>query len=344
MRIKNKKQAFCSYLKVRFLRRRVPLAVRWQLTHRCVLKCKYCNVWKTAADELRLDQIILILDEMAALGTQTISFSGGEPMLRKDIGLILEETAKRGISTEMNSTGIGIPENMDKLKYLDFLKISVDGPEETHDLVRGKNAFKAALAAARAAQANHLRFIFSTTLTKYNIKDVDYLLGLAREFRTLVAFQPLKSLYRGVKDVSSLEPEKKDYDQALQKLVEHKRRGNPHLRNSLIGLRHISSWPKYPALKCWAGRIFCILNTDGTLVPCDRIAYNVGLLNCVDAGFTKAFFSLPEARCGGCGFCGVLELNFLMSFKFGTLKSIYDVVRDDRSAASRGPDTLSHGC
>lgn len=327
MRIRNTSQALGSLVKVRFLRQRVPLAVRWQLTDRCVLRCKYCNIWKTPHDELTLDEIIRILDEMALSGTQTISFSGGEPMLRDDIGQILHETARRGISTEMNSTGAGIPENIAELKSLDFLKISLDGPEDIHDLVRGKNAYRTAMAAAEAAQKHRLKFIFSTTLTKYNIKETKFLLETARKFNTLVAFQPIKSLYRGVLDARSLEPAEDEYKASIKDLIEQKRSGNPYLRNSLTGLNHIYQWPHYPDLKCWAGRIFCILNTDGILAPCDRISYRSALPNCREIGFKKAFSLLPETHCGGCGFCGVLELNFMMSFKFDTFKSVYSVIK-----------------
>jgi MoaA/NifB/PqqE/SkfB family radical SAM enzyme len=327
MRIKDSQQVFRSFFKTRFLCQPVPLAVRWQLTNRCVLKCKYCNVWQTPGKELGLDQIISILDEMAAMGTQTISYSGGEPMLRPDIDRILEETIKRGVSTEMNSTGAGIPEKIAKLKHLDFLKISLDGPEDVHDLVRGKNSYKIALAAAAVAKVHKLNFIFSTTLTKYNINDIDFLLETAKKFDTLVAFQPLKDLYRGVENTSSLNPAKEDFTSAIQKLIDYKKRGNPHLRNSLIGLKHILRWPHYPQLKCWAGKVFCVLNADGTLMPCDRIAYRSQLPNCTEVGFEKAFLSLPEVCCGGCGFCGVLELNFLMSFRLGMLREICSVLK-----------------
>lgn len=276
---------------------------------------------------MSIDRIVAILDDMAALGTQTISYSGGEPMLRADIGRILEETVKRGISTEMNSTGAGIPEHIAELKHLDFLKISLDGPQDIHDQVRGKGSFHQAMAAAAAAQANGLRFIFSTTLTKYNIREVDFLLEKAKAFNTLVAFQPLKSLYRGVEDVNAMAPQQDDYAAAVVRLIDHKKKGSPHLRNSLTGLRHIARWPQYPDLQCWAGRFFCILSTNGTLMPCDRIAYKARLPNCLDAGFKKAFFDLPPVHCGGCGFCGVLELNLLMSLKADALRSIYSVLK-----------------
>lgn len=225
MRLKNRQQAVCSCLKVKFLNQRVPLAVRWQLTNRCVARCKYCTIWQIPEKEMSLEQIISILDEMAALGTKTISYSGGEPMLREDIGRILEETTQRGISTEMNSTGAGIPENIAKLKHLDFLKISLDGPEEVHDYVRGKHSFRYAMDAAAAARANGLKFIFSTTLTKFNIQEIDFLLETAQRYNTLVAFQPLKNLYRGVQDIHAFIPEKKDYASAVERLIDYKKKG-----------------------------------------------------------------------------------------------------------------------
>lgn len=327
MRIKNKRETIIFLAKAKFFNRRIPLAVRWQLTNRCVLQCKYCNIWKTSRKELSFGEILSVLDQLAKLGTQTISFSGGEPMLRKDIGEILKETKKRKISTEMNSTGAQIPQQIAELKYLDFLKISLDGPEDVHDSIRGKSSYRMAVEAAGAAKKNNLNFIFTTTLTKQNIKQIEFLVKIAEEYDTLVAFQPLKSLYRGVKDISAISPGQSEFKRAIDKLIEFKKKGNPHLRNSLRGLYHIYNWPKYRTIKCWAGRIFCIIESDGTLFPCDRIFYNSKLPNCIETSFKDAFLSLPDVHCDGCGFCGALELNFLMALKPGSIKSIFSILK-----------------
>jgi MoaA/NifB/PqqE/SkfB family radical SAM enzyme len=277
--------------------------------------------------ELSLKDIRTILDEMEVLGTQAISFSGGEPMLRQDIGEIFEYTKKLGISTEMNSTGVHIPENIAKLNNLDFLKISLDGPEEINDLLRGKGSYRVAIEAAESAKRNKISFIFTTTLTKYNINSIDFLIGLAEKYNTLVAFQPFKDLYRGEKDSPHLYPGAEEFKKIVTKLIAIKKSGNSHLRNSLLGLYHIYNWPKYNKLKCWAGKIFCIIETDGTLLPCDRISYNTKLPNCLEKGFTEALSSLPEVQCGGCGFCGTMELNFTMSLRLGVIKSIIEVLK-----------------
>ena len=329
MRIKSKIKAVASLLKAKLFNKRIPLAVRWQLTNRCVLRCVYCNIWNTPKKEISLNEILCILDQLAELGTQTISFSGGEPMLRKDIGEILEQTKKRNISTEMNSTGAFIAQSIEKLKYLDFLKLSLDGPEEISQLVRQKGSYQLAIEAAEAARGNNLNFIFTTTLTKYNIKHIDFIMKIAEKYNTLIAFQPLKNLYRGVEDISKFLPTPDDYRQAISKLINLKKKNNPYLRNSLAGLLHIYNWPNYKKLACWAGKIFCVIDTDGTLYPCDRVSYNNNKLlpNCLGSSFEQSFLNLPNVYCSGCGFCGVLELNFLMALRIGTIKSILNVIR-----------------
>jgi len=327
MRIKKKLRSIVSLVKVRLFNARIPLAVRWQLTNRCILKCKYCNIWSTPKKELALKEICFLLDELAKMGTQTISFSGGEPMLREDIGEILECVKKRGISTEMNSTGAYIPQSIPKLKNLDFLKISLDGPEEINDLLRDKGAYKIAMEAAKSAKINRIPFIFTATLTRYNINSVDFLVKVAQKYNTLIAFQPLKDLYMGIKGIGHLSPDQNEFKKAINQLISIKKKGNPYLRNSLAGLYHIYNWPHYNKLRCWAGKVFCIIETDGTLLPCDRISYSTQLPNCLESGFGQAFSKLPEVYCSGCGFCGVLELNFLMGLKFGTVESILKILK-----------------
>jgi len=324
MNIKNKLLAANIIIKSKLSNKPVPLAIRWQLTHRCTSKCKYCNIWRTKSEELTTKQIFSVINELAKMGTQRISFSGGEPMLRRDIGQILDYCNRRGISTGMNSTGRFVKERITELKNLDLIKLSLDGPEEIHDVIRGKGSYKAVIEAVNTAQKNNLRFTFATTLTKFNINQIDFLLEKGKEYNTVVAFQPLKLLYRGIKeeDIKEIAPKREDFKKAIKKLMIEKKKGNKHIRNSIMGLKHIYNWPKYEKLKCAAGELFCMIETNGEVIPCDRINYTKRPLNCVEVGFKKAFYNMPEPYCNGCGFCGALELSYLYSFKFDIVKDI----------------------
>lgn len=326
MKLRDKIESLGAILKIKVSRGRVPLAVRFQLTNRCTLQCKYCNLWHTKVEEISTQQVIDILDKLAELGTKRISFSGGEPLLREDISEIIDYCWKKGIYPEMNCNGTLVPRLIKAIQNLDFLKLSLDGPEEIHDLVRGKGSYKKVIAAADAAYRNKINFGFATTLTKHNIDSINHVLVVAERYNTIVAFQPLKQFCHGVSNFEELAPAQDRFKRAISKLIIEKKVGNRHMRNSLAGLWHIYNWPRYEKLKCWAGWIFCVIDTNGDLYPCDRISYGLPLPNCIELGVEEAINRLPEVHCNGCGFCGSLELNYLMNFRFGILSSIRKII------------------
>lgn len=330
MRLKTKIATIGDILKLRLFYKRTPIAIRWQITYRCPLRCLYCNIWKIKLPELQTNEVLSLLNEVARCGTKKISFSGGEPMLRKDIGIVIDHCISKSISAEMNSTGFLIPQKINLIKGLDLLKLSLDGPEEIHDMIRGrKGAYRLVMEAAEAAATNRIKFIFTTTLSKFNIRYVEYMLDLAERYTTFVAFQPLKEI--GFKynsgEFKNLYPSEIEYKNALDILITNKKNGKAHMRNSIHGLHHIYNWPRYGKLRCRAGQIFCMIAPNGDLYPCDRLEYKDPLPNCINSGFKRAFNNSPKIHCNGCGFCGSLELNYLASFNWRilpTLKLILD--------------------
>ncbi|MBL7197206.1 MAG: radical SAM protein [Candidatus Omnitrophica bacterium] len=319
-----------DFLKIRFLGSKIPLAVRWDITARCPWRCRYCQIWKLNKQELDTALIIKIIDEMHKCGVAKISFSGGEPLLREDIDKIIKHTKDKRISPEMNSTGFMFPDKAERLKSLDFLKISLDGSPEVNDFIRGKEgAYRCAIEAAEYAHKHSIRFIFTTTLTGYNLKCIEHVLSLAQKFNTMVAFQPLKdirylkhsSLYES--NDSKLFPNSKEWKDAIDKIIVFKMKKGGLIRNTLRELKHIYDWPKYKKITCWGGRLFCMINPSGEVSPCDRLYYKDELPNCSQIGFKEAIERLPPLpHCNGCGFCGSLELNYLMSFKWDVIKSV----------------------
>lgn len=322
MKFKNKISSAYNILLCSLFDLRKPVAVRWQLTNRCTARCSYCNLWKIKSSELSKEKIVSIIDEISKMGTQRISFSGGEPLLRKDIGAILDYCKKKGISTSMNSNGDLVKKRIDDIESLDLLKLSLDGPRKIHDKTRGKGSFDRVMDAARVAKKQGIRFTFATTITKHNINHLKHILDIARKYNTVVAFQPLKPLYKGIKDIKPIAPNIDDYHNAIGMLIREKRKGNKNIRNSLMALKHIYNWPRYKSLRCTAGKIFCMINVNGDVMPCDRISYDSNIPNINDMSFKSAFRKMPKVKCSGCGFCGALELNYLHSFKFDVLNDI----------------------
>ncbi len=327
MKLKNKIKSGMAIAGAKVFNKKTPLAVRWNLTSRCNQQCLYCNLWCAPADsskELSTRRIFSVIDEMSKLGTQRISFSGGEPLLRKDIGKIIDYCKTKDISVSMNSNGSLVSEKVGEIRNLDLIKLSLDGPKNVHEMIRGGNTYDAVIGAAEVCKKNNIRFTFATTLTKHNIGHIDFILEKARQFNTVVALQPLKELYRGKKGMGSISPSKEDFKKCIEKLIQLKGEGNIHIRNTVDGLNHIYNWPRYENITCAAGRIFCMVQPNGDVIPCDRIEYTEKVYNCAGpgGGFKKAFDHMPGVKCSGCGFCGSLELSYLMAFRLSALTPV----------------------
>lgn len=274
-------------------------------------------------------QILRVLRELSSIGCLRVSFSGGEPTLRDDIGWLVDGCAALGMVPEMNSSGHGVADRIGELGGLRLLKLSLDGPEEIHDEVRGrKGSYVEVMEALRAARGAGIRTVLVTTITSRNVGQLDHVLELARDAGVFAAFQPIKPYYKGAVDIEDLLPDPGDMRRAVEGLVAARRDGYAHtLRNSPAGLEHLSDWPRYGELRCWAGRIFCIVGADGTLYPCDRTRIDDPLPSCTEEGLEKALERLPDPDCEGCGFCGALELNFAMALDWRVARTILKLVR-----------------
>ncbi len=311
----------------RVTKRPVPVAVRWNLLYRCPNRCVYCSLWKQPCEELSTAQIVPRLTEFARLGTTRISFSGGEPLLRKDIGRLVDAAAGQGISPTMNTSGYGLSRHIDELRGLDLLKISLDGPPEVHDRVRGKKgAHRVAMDAAELGRRRLKKISFSTTITSFNVHRLDYMLEMAQRFDTVVAFQPLKTLYRGVEDIADVAPSPEDMRRAVDQLIREKKAGQRGIRNSLAELEFMRDWPRFPSLACGAGKIFVMVNPQGTLLPCDRITYDIPLPNLLQMPVGEAIRKLPAVQCAGCAFCGSLQLNLVYSSTTWPIREVLRLV------------------
>lgn len=329
MKTTQKVKAASLFLRSLLFKQKIPIAIRWQLTNSCDCRCLFCNLYNEPVPLPKIPFIESVIDQLAAMGTVRISFSGGEPLLRPDIGHIISYAKSRGISPTMNTNGIYIPDVLDKLKDIDLLKITVHGPPEAHNKIQGGlDMFTRVMEGVEAAHRVGLPFSFALTVTKYNVKHLDFVVDLAEKYNTFVAIQPLKSLYRGIENIDHIAPAVDDYQKALDKLIERKVNGNPHIRNTLMGLKHIRHWPDYPDLSCTAGKMFAIIETNGDVKPCDRITYDTQLPNLHDMTMVEAWRSLPRnLNCTGCGFCGALELNFAYQVKSQAIFAINKLLR-----------------
>ncbi len=309
-------KAINALVQALFFRRRRLLAVSWEITSQCNSRCAYCHIWDTpAVDEFGTEEVFAIIDELKGLGTQIIHFTGGEALLREDLGRILDYCRRSGISVSLNSNGSLVAARIDELKSLQLLGISLDGPEEVHDLLRGKGSYKNAVEALAAARNNGIRLRIMTVLSSYNLGSVEFLLAKAREFNAPVLFQPATQRLLGADKDNPSAPDVADYRRLMRELIAKKSGSQSCLiANSLSGLKFLLSWPEMKRIRCLARLISCRIESNGRVSICFRNPVQTGRIG-RGMSVEEAFMKLPEVDCNLCCCASGVELNCMLSLK-----------------------------
>ncbi|MCP4678099.1 MAG: radical SAM protein [Deltaproteobacteria bacterium] len=118
-----------------------PKICAWELTLACNARCIHCGSSAGAPreDELTTEEALGLIDDLAALDCEAVTFSGGEPFLRKDWPLLAESLLRAGVRTEAITNGLCVSEQADAIASAGFNNVtfSVDGTAKTHDRIRG---------------------------------------------------------------------------------------------------------------------------------------------------------------------------------------------------------------
>ncbi|MFH1642420.1 MAG: radical SAM protein [Nanoarchaeota archaeon] len=312
MHLKNKLFTIKSVLNQNLFKKRVPLSVSWTLTNRCNKKCDYCNLPNITSKELKTKQIISIIEDLSKLGTQRIGFTGGEPLLRKDIKEIIDFSHDEGIFTGMISNGSLVNKYIQKIKNLDLLQLSLDGPQWINDRQRYQGSYKDVINALKVAINKIPNIWLTSVLTKNNLNSIHFILDLAEQYNSKVFFQPVVNYDNCGVHANNLVPVETEYKQTIKKLIKIKKI-NKHIGNSRVGLDYLYHWPIPQKLKCYSGKLFSHIYPNGDIYPCFNMDGKKHL-NCLRNGFEKAFTSLKIKDCSGCFTYANIEMNYLFNF------------------------------
>lgn len=272
-----------------------PFLVVWDVTYACNLKCKHCysSAGSVLNDELTTDEAKTVIDKLDGLGVTAIAFSGGEPLLRKDIFELIEYASSRGIYTAMATNGTLISKDIArKLKDLGlgFVQISLDGRKETHDRFRGvEGAFDRTIEGIKNCVDAGLFVNVAMTVTKLNLRDVPYVVNLCENLGVnWFMFYNFIPTGRG-RDIVELDLTPEEREELLVYLYEKNKNSNISLlstapqfarvslqREMAIIPTHFYNIKRGKTLKdlaefiggCGAGRFYISLKPNGDIQPC----------------------------------------------------------------------------
>ncbi|MFT5430195.1 MAG: MoaA/NifB/PqqE/SkfB family radical SAM enzyme [Myxococcota bacterium] len=292
--------------------RPAPIAVAFEVTHRCNLACHYCDRHTEKPNEMSWLQIVGAFEELHARGMRYISLDGGEPLTHPRVSDMVDWLVSRGVRTAMNTNGILVPKKLDVIKRLHKVKVSLDGPAKNHDKIRGRNAHRRAIRGAMAARDCGVDVEFTCVVGAHNVDVIDDLLDEVDGTGLSIVFQPARnSLFLGTdRDGSQWQPDA-EATRAAFRLIEARKRMSPTLvGNAWASLKHFRRFPDDVRVPCAAGWVEVTLDPEGSFFHCGQLARSPNAPNLVRQGVGPALAAMKLGGCSQCWCARVVEANY----------------------------------
>ena len=251
-----------------------PAQVYWDITAECNLRCIHCYNFdeRTREKELSTEEVKRTLEEMSAFGVEGISFSGGEPLLRKDFLEIASHAGSLGFSYVGVSTN-GTLIDRDVARGLKAAKlhvqVSIDGDvAEIHDAIRGvKGAFDGAIRAIRLLKEEGIDPSVCTTAMKLNVDRIPHIIQLMEDLDVKnYRVQGVMPMGRG----RTNEERTMLTSDRMKSLVEYLESENIKTSSYNFTLKPPPEQPVDFSMSgaCSAGSSQCSITAEGNVVPC----------------------------------------------------------------------------
>lgn len=254
-----------------------PQNTVWEITFACNMRCLHCgtSAGNRRPDELTDDETYAVIDELAALGGEMLTLSGGEPLMRKNWREMARRAVKNGMKIYLISNGYivneKIVEDFADIKF-DNLGISFDGTEKTHNYIRQRpDSFQRAFKAMRLMTEAKLRYCAVSQVSNINVNELDDIRRLLIDAGCkLWRIQMTTDTGRMSKDFV-LDLDK--YPAFIDKIIEFKQSPND-IRVDVgenigyYGCKGTTLWEDLPYLGCYAGTRVLGLESNGNVKGC----------------------------------------------------------------------------
>lgn len=276
-----------------------PAHPAWEVTAACNLRCIHCHVAssKPAKDELTTDEAKRFIDDLAGVDEfRMLVYTGGEPLMRRDLLELLHHSRKAGLANVIATNGTLITEEVAfKLKEAGVVgaAVSLDSSQSAiHNYIRkNDNAFELAMRGLQALKKAGILLQINVTVMDYNFVSLDELVDLAdREETGIMLMYQLVPVGRG----STIEEATLDVkgNERLLKFLAHKQKNVSTIIEPVAGPQY---WPylmeqhgksngiwltlaKQVFHGCAAGRGFVYIKANGDVWPCPFVEINAGNL------------------------------------------------------------------
>ncbi len=263
-----------------------PVLCNYYLTYRCNASCSFCDIWEKPSPYATKETVFQNLRDLKALGVKVIDFTGGEPLLHREIDVFLEEAKRLGFITTLTTNCLLYPKWAERLKgKVDMLHFSLDSiHKEVHDKGRGVACYDFVMDSIRIAKELGERPDILFTVFEDNVNEIEPLYSqITQPNGLMLILNPVFS-YNEVGSGLS--------EEVLGKLSQWGRKKGVYLNEGFLELRrdggnHIED----PV--CKAGSTTLVISPENKLIlPC----YHLGKKEFAIENKLKALYASHEVK------------------------------------------------
>lgn len=300
-----------------------PVLANYYVTNRCNASCDFCSIWEdTKSPFIELKQVEENLTDLKKMGVKIIDFTGGEPLLHRNIDQLLKMAKSMGFRTSITSNGLLYPKKAESIRGLvDLLHFSLDSAyEETHDKHRGVKCFQSVMESLKLAKLLGEKPDILFTVRNENYLELPEIYKISYELKLILILNPLFS-YGNKGD--ELKPEVLDY------ITEFSKKPLTYLNPSFVKLRkNGGNQISNPVCKAVSTTVVISARNE-LLLPCyhmtnKSVPINGNLLGLRESPEVKEAEAMQGRYdfCQGCTINCYFEPSFAVSFNSYTLKAI----------------------
>ena len=260
-----------------------PLWLLAELTYRCPLHCAFCYNpvdFARTEQELDTDGWLRVLREARAAGSVQCGFSGGEPMLRDDLEVLVGEAHRLGFYTNLLTSGVGLTaERAAALKAagLDHIQLSFqDSTKELNDFLSHTRTFELKQQVAALIKGHGWPMVMNVVIHRLNIDYIDKIIQMAVDLGAEYLELANSQYYSwALLNRDQLLPSREQLERAERITNEFRERLGDRIRIFFVVPDYYEKRPK-KCMNGW-GNVFLTVTPDGTALPCHTAKMLPGL-------------------------------------------------------------------
>jgi pyrroloquinoline quinone biosynthesis protein E len=260
-----------------------PLWLLAEVTYKCPLHCVFCYNpvdYTRYGEELSTDDWLRVLRQGRELGATQLGFSGGEPMVRDDLEIMVSEARKLGYYSNLITSGVGLNEKRIaafKEGGLDHIQLSFqDSTREMNDFLSSTKTFALKQKVAKLIKQYDYPMVLNCVLHRHNIDHVQQILEMA-EAMNAEYVELANTQYYGWAYVNrdQLLPTRDQLKRAEEVTNKFRERVGNKMRIFFVVPDYYEERPK-ACMNGW-GALFLTVTADGLALPCHEARMLPGL-------------------------------------------------------------------